>query len=229
MSRRKKNKNRNLYMLLVSILILIVIALLLINRNSTSVINTYADLYKFNNNVYKDNKYEIGSKEYFLYKTNYLFYYLYSNTDINENKVYDTIDLDDNLISYITNIIYSTGKNICYSEEMFNSMSYYLVGRGIKIDYHSDYYSIKNNKICFNKFDNKYKNLIKDINIEDSNNGKIITFKVNSSKEQYSFIYKYDNNYNTYYLYKYKFEIKYDENNYVFDEDANEYIIMGQD
>ncbi len=230
MSKRKK-KNKINYILLIGVLLVIVIILLIMvfNNKSNVVITNYNELYEFNNNGYNDKKYDLGSKEYFLNKTNYIFYYLYNNTDIDENIEYDTLDLEDDFVSYLTNIIYSNGISICYSKDMIDSMSYYLLGRGIKVNNTSKYYDVDNNNICFKQFDYKYNNLINNIEITDNNSLKNITFSLPSDYGKYTFIYKFDNSYNTYYLYKYSYKIEYNEDHYVYDEDSKEEVLVGQD
>ena len=228
---RKRKKNRKNYnLIIVGILIIICILLIIIfNNNSNTLINNYGELYKFNKNGYDDKKYDIGSNEYFLYKTNQIFYYLYNNTNIDENITYDTIDLDNDFVSYFTNILYSNGNRACYSREMINSMTFYLLGRGIKIDNNSKYYDINKKYICFNKFNYKYNNLIDNIVVSDNNNQKIVTFSLRSTSGKYTFIYKYDNSYNTYYLFKYSFKVDYNKDNYVYNEETKEYVLVGQD
>jgi len=231
MGKRKKNrKNYNNYLLFGTLGIIILIVLIIfISSRSNNVIDNYTKLYEFNSNGFNDKKYNVGTNDYFLYKSNQIFYYLYNNTDIDENTVYDTMDLDSDFVSYLTNIVYSNGNNTCYSKEMINSMTYYLLGRGIKIDNNSNYYKLKNNNICFGKFNYKFENMINTINIEDKDGLKYITFNLDNIGGKYTLIYEFDYEYNNYYLYKYSYKIEYNKDKYVYDEDAKEYIIMGQD
>ena len=213
----RKNKKNNKYLLIGIIVFICFIVILVLVNKSNRVIKSYEELYKYNDG-YRDDKYNVGTKDYFLYKSNYIFYYLYNYSMIEENNVYDTIDLDNDFVSYVTNMIYTSGNSNCFSKDMINSMSYYIFGRDINVT----------NNTCFNKYDNNYKDLIKDIEINDRDGLKFITFDL-STNNKYSLIYKYDSSYKTYYLYKYKFEINYDKNNYVIDEDTGERILVGQD
>jgi hypothetical protein len=102
------------------------------------------------------------------------------------------------------------------------------LGRDIKIDSNSKYYNTDNNNICFKSFNYKYNNLINDIDITDDNDFKIVTFSLDSDFGKYTFIYKFDNNYKTYYLYQYSYTSEYIKDNYVYDEDSKQEILVGE-